>query len=145
MPAQQCLRRHDCGNLRQHLSPKSSGFGRQTPALVIVEAQPSFAELFTKNSVLFTQVLDHVQLALIHPSGKRDQEKTELIEGCRHVVAFIIDPRSPAPAMRFRFSGHTRSSTHASASSSPCTCFRQEPWMILRSVSCSGGSEKLGS
>jgi hypothetical protein len=98
VPAQQCPRRHDCGNLRQHLSPKSSGFGRQTPALVIIEPQPSTAELFAKDAVLFAQVLDHVQLAVIHPSGKRDQEKTERIEGCRHVVAFIIDGATPRPA-----------------------------------------------
>jgi hypothetical protein len=113
VPAQQSLRGHDCGNLRQHLSPKSSGFGRESPALVIGEPQPSIAELFPKDAVLFAQVLDHVQLALIHPSGKRDQEKTEGVERCRHLVAFIIDELHPAQQRgfnEFRFSGHSATS-----------------------------------
>jgi hypothetical protein len=51
VPAQQCLQRDDCGELGQHPSPKSSGFGGQTPALVISEPQTSITELFAKDTV----------------------------------------------------------------------------------------------
>jgi hypothetical protein len=51
VPAQQCLQRDDCGELGQHLSPKSSGFGGKTPALVISEPQTSITELFAKDTV----------------------------------------------------------------------------------------------
>jgi hypothetical protein len=101
VPAQQCLRRDDCGELGQHLSPKSSGFGGQTPALVISEPQTSIAELFVKDTVLFAQVFDHLKLALIHPSGKGDQKKPERIEGCGHVLALLstgVTSRPTGPA-----------------------------------------------
>jgi hypothetical protein len=98
VPAQQRFRRDDCGDLGQHLPPKSSGFGRETPALVIREPQTSIAELFPKDTVLPAQVLDHLKLALIHPSGKRDQEKPERIEDCRHVVALLSTGATSRPA-----------------------------------------------
>jgi hypothetical protein len=93
VPAQQCLRRDDCGELGQHLSPKSSGFGGQTPALVISEPQTSIAELFAKDTVLFAQVFDHLKLAFIHPSGKGDQEKPETDRGLWACTRLIIDRR----------------------------------------------------
>ena len=42
-----------------------------------------------------------VQPALIHPSGKRDQEIKERVEGCRHLVAFIINGARPAQHRKF--------------------------------------------
>jgi hypothetical protein len=98
VPAQQCLRRDDCGELGQHLSPKSSGFGGKTPALVISEPQTSIAELFAKDTVLFAQVFDHLKLAFIHPSGKGDQKKPERIEGCGHVLALLSTGATSRPA-----------------------------------------------
>jgi hypothetical protein len=73
MPPQQGLRCHDCGHLGQKLPSQSFGFGGQSTSLVIAEPQTSVAELFAKNTVLFAQVLDHVKLALIHPSGDSDE------------------------------------------------------------------------
>jgi hypothetical protein len=64
---------HDRGHLGQKLPSQSFGFGGQSTSLVIAEPQTSVAELFAKNTVLFAQVLDHVKLALIHPSGDSDE------------------------------------------------------------------------
>ena len=37
----------------------------------------STAELLTKNAVLFAKVIDHLGLALVHPSGDADQNEPE--------------------------------------------------------------------
>jgi len=46
VPRQKRLRRHDAGDLRQNPVGQSFGLGRQTPALIVVEPQPSAAKLF---------------------------------------------------------------------------------------------------
>ena len=69
MPAQQCLRRDNGCQFRQHPSSEPPGFGRQTATLVVGEAKPPIAELFAKDSIFLLQILDRVLLRLIHPSG----------------------------------------------------------------------------
>jgi hypothetical protein len=46
--------------------------GQSAPP-IIREPQTSFAQLFSKNEVFLSQVFDHLELALIHPSGSGDQ------------------------------------------------------------------------
>ena len=46
------------------------------------------------------EVLDDMQLALIHASASAIR-RTERIEGCRHVVACIINDGRPAQQRRF--------------------------------------------
>jgi hypothetical protein len=67
--------------------PKSFGFGCQTPALVIAEPQALVALLFAKDTVLFADVFDHVQLSLVYPSGNSNQCEPEWIQNGRHLVA----------------------------------------------------------
>jgi hypothetical protein len=59
--------------------PNPLGFGRQPTALVIVETQSPAAELFAKNTVLFAQILDHLQLVLVHPPGHGNEHEPERI------------------------------------------------------------------
>ena len=89
MPAQQRLRCHDRRQLGQNLPSQSFGSGGQPTSLVIGEPQASLAELFTQHPVLLAQVLDHLKLALIHPSGNSDQDKPEWIQNGRHLVASL--------------------------------------------------------
>ena len=89
MPSQQRLWCHDGGYLPQKLPSQSFGFGGQPTPLVIAETQTSFAQLFTKNTIFFTQVFDYLKLAVIHPSSQSDQNKPEWIESYGHLVASL--------------------------------------------------------
>ena len=42
-------------------------------ALVIIEAQSTITELLPQYSILLSQILDDLLLALIHPSGNRHE------------------------------------------------------------------------
>jgi hypothetical protein len=48
----------------------SQGFGLdgQSPPLIIVESQPPIAQLLPQNTVLLTQIIDDLVLAMIHPA-----------------------------------------------------------------------------
>ena len=78
------------GHLSEKLSSHSFGLGGQAAALVIVEAQSLWAQLLAQNSVLFSQVLDQLQLLLVHPAGYGDQQKPERVHGFRHEESNII-------------------------------------------------------
>jgi hypothetical protein len=54
--------------------------------LVIRQAQSSPAKLFTKDPVFLAQVLDHLELLLIHPAGDRDQHEPEGIKNFGHLI-----------------------------------------------------------
>jgi hypothetical protein len=47
---------------------------RQSTALRVGQAQASSLQVFLKDAVLFPQVIDHLNLVAIHPSGQRHQE-----------------------------------------------------------------------
>ena len=47
----------------------------------MIEPQATVSELLAQCSVLFTQILDHILLALIHPTGQHDHNKLKGIEG----------------------------------------------------------------
>jgi len=69
VPSQQCFRRNDRRDLRQHLATNLLRLSRQTPALIVIEHEASIANLFSKDPVFFHQVLDDVPLMLIHSAG----------------------------------------------------------------------------
>jgi len=80
--------------IRSHLSEKlpsqSPGLGGQSAALVIVEPQSLWAQLFAQHSVLFSKVVDELQLLLVHPARHCDQQKPERVQGFRHEESNII-------------------------------------------------------
>jgi len=78
------------GQFAQKPSSEFPRCGRQPAALVISEPQTSITELFAKDTVLLPQVFDHVHLALIHPSGNRDQQKPEEDQGLSPCIGLII-------------------------------------------------------
>src|SRR5262249_44097681 len=55
-------------------------------ALVITQPHLPPTELLAKNPVLLAQVIDHVQLMLVHPPGDGDQHEPERIHHSRHLV-----------------------------------------------------------
>jgi hypothetical protein len=53
--------------------------------LAVVEQQALFIELLSKNAVLFAQVVNHLQLALVNPPRDGDQHEPKRIQGSRHL------------------------------------------------------------
>jgi hypothetical protein len=64
-------------------------------ALVIGEPQTPLAELFANHPAFFAQVIDDLELALIHPSGNSGQYKPERMEHSWHFVASLSTARAP--------------------------------------------------
>jgi len=52
------LWRYNLGELRQKFPPQAFGLGGQSAALIVGEPQASRAELFPKNAVLLTKVVN---------------------------------------------------------------------------------------
>jgi hypothetical protein len=51
---------------------------------------------------IIAQIIDHQQLALVHPPGERDQQETERIQNSGHVAKPIIASRAGCRARNFR-------------------------------------------
>jgi hypothetical protein len=47
---------------------------------MVTETKSAIAELLAKHPVLLAKVVNDLQLALVHPSGNGNQEKTECVE-----------------------------------------------------------------
>jgi hypothetical protein len=54
------------------LRPKFFSLDRQSTALIVGEPHSSPAQLLAQNSVLLAEVVNHLQLALVHPPGDGD-------------------------------------------------------------------------
>ena len=66
--------------------------------------------MLAQNSVLLSQILDHLLLVLIHPTGNRHQQELKWIEHSRHLLP-ILSTRSPVT---------NRLSIHSVRISGPC-------------------------
>lgn len=115
VPTQQRFRRDDRRYLGQKLSPESFGFGCEPSSLTIGEPKATLAELLAKYAVLFAQIFNYLELPLIHPTGNRDQQETEMDRELSPCCRFIIHAPNTRTQPRifngFRFSGHTGSGT----------------------------------
>jgi hypothetical protein len=81
-------------------------------ALVIRESQAAIPELFAQHPVLLEQVVDHLALMLVHPSGNSDEQEWEGIENSRHlpsVGSSRADIRNRYGCRQIEFPVHTRS------------------------------------
>ena len=52
--------------------------------VIAEEAQPSIAELFSKNSVLFLEVVDDILLLLVQVASKGNQQQSKWIQSQAH-------------------------------------------------------------
>ena len=96
MPSQQRVGGNDRGEVGENLPSQPLGLVGQATALVVAESQALVAELLAKNPVLLTKVVNHLQLALVHPAGDGYQEESQGIQKSRH----LVDPLSTRAAMR---------------------------------------------
>jgi hypothetical protein len=47
---------------------------------MVIQPQPSAAELFSKDSIFFAQVIDGILLLLVHPAGHGDEHKADWVK-----------------------------------------------------------------
>ena len=52
----------------------------QSPALIVIEAHSPATELFSQHQILFAEIFNDLQLAVVHPPGDGDQQKSEWVE-----------------------------------------------------------------
>src|SRR5258708_36031024 len=71
------------GDLSQNLPPQGFRSNGQSAALVVIEAHSPAAELLSKNAILLAQVINDLQLALIHPARDSDQQESEWVKDSR--------------------------------------------------------------
>jgi hypothetical protein len=51
--------------------------------LIVIQPQPSAAELFSKDSIFFAQVINSILLLLVHPAGHSDEDEPEGVKDFR--------------------------------------------------------------
>jgi len=80
MQWQQRVRRNKGSEFSQTSPAQAFRLGCQPTPLVVVESQSSVCELLAQNPVLLAQMLDRLQLTLIHPAGQRNQHELDWIK-----------------------------------------------------------------
>jgi len=70
VPSQQRVRRDQRVKLGQHLAPECLSFSRESAAFGISKTQAPPTHALLKHAVLFLEILDHVQLIAVDPTGE---------------------------------------------------------------------------
>jgi hypothetical protein len=86
MPGEQGFRSDNGSHLGQHSSSQTLRLGGQPTASFVCQQQPPIAELFPKNAILFAQIIDGLQMTLVHPAGQRGQQEADWVQKLRHRV-----------------------------------------------------------
>ena len=68
--------------------------------MVIGQTQTSPSELLAKNAVLFLEVIDHILLMAVDPTGEHQQEKLKRWRNCFHIDRFYLIRRISASLLK---------------------------------------------
>jgi hypothetical protein len=79
MPLQERVRAYQGGERLEPVRTDFPGFGRQSVALVVVEAGRS-AQLFSEDSDLLLEVFDHALLVTANPPGHAQEQGLKLVQ-----------------------------------------------------------------
>ena len=74
MPRQQRVGANDRDDVVEHSPRQSLRLGGQPNALIVGEAQSPRAELLSEHAVFFLEIVDHVLLLLMDPTGQRHKQ-----------------------------------------------------------------------
>src|SRR4051794_12337801 len=96
MPCQQSVRCNKRGEFRQTSPPQAFRLGCQPTSLVVVESHASVSKLLAQNPVLLAQILDRLQLTLIHRAGQRNQHELDRIKNSRHLIRSLLQRSAAA-------------------------------------------------
>jgi hypothetical protein len=95
VPNQQSFRRDNAGDLGKSLSSQRLGLYGQSPTLIVIEAHSAATELFSKHPILLPKIFNDLQLAVVHPPGEGDQQKSEWVEHSLRIQNPIIAIAEP--------------------------------------------------
>ena len=96
--------------------PQAFRLDCQSTSLVVVESHSSVSELLAQNPILLAQILECLQLALIHPASQGNYHELDRIKNSRHLVRSLSQPSSRRHNLRrftqIEFSDQTGAATH---------------------------------
>ncbi len=75
VPAQERVGRDDPGQFVETLAAEHLAFDGQASTLIVVEQNPTLAELFSQHLILSQQILDRVLLVSIDPAGQNQEQQ----------------------------------------------------------------------
>jgi len=87
VPGQERFRLDQNGQFVKHPAAQFLGLDRHATALAVVQAQPSSAELFPKNSVFLLKAVDDLLLLLVQPPCEGNQQQSKRIHSRAHGVS----------------------------------------------------------
>src|SRR6516162_346148 len=105
VPSQQGLRRDNAGDLGKSFSSQRFGLYGQSPKLIVIEAHSPATELFSKHPILLTKIFNDLQLAVVHPRGDGDQQKSEWVEHSLRIQNPLSRPASRSSEISHLHSG----------------------------------------
>ena len=78
--------------------------------LVVIEAHSPATELFSKHPILLAQIFNDLPLAVVHPPGEGDQQKSEWVDHSLRIQTHYRDRQAAKYRMfmQIQFSDHTR-------------------------------------
>jgi hypothetical protein len=87
IPAQDSVRRQQAGDLLEPFPAKHLAARCEPSALIICEPQPAAMHLLAQDSILFFQIVDHLDLLPVDPTAKEQQQGTATVDqACRAIA-----------------------------------------------------------
>jgi hypothetical protein len=84
VPCQQGCGGHKSCHLGQNSPPQALRLGRQPTTLVVSQPQPPIAKLFARDAVLLAQIIDGLQVMLVHPASEGDHQESKRVQQLSH-------------------------------------------------------------
>ena len=96
VPSQQRVRRDQGFKLIQHLAPECLRFSGESTAFDIGETKAPPTHALLKHAVLFLEILNHVQLMAVYPTGEHQEEHLNRPKQWGHCSRVYRSLRHPA-------------------------------------------------
>jgi hypothetical protein len=84
MPGEQGIRAHNGRKLLERASTQALSFGGQPDALVVRESETTRTELLPEYTILGLEIINHLALLLVDPSGESDDQKAQWVRNRNH-------------------------------------------------------------
>jgi hypothetical protein len=95
VPSQQRVRRDQGFKLVQHLAPECLRFSGESAAFGIGETKAPTTRGLLEHSVLLLEIVDHVQLMAVDPTGEHQEEQMKRRKQWRHYSPSVSASQTP--------------------------------------------------
>ena len=89
VPSQKRVRRDQGFKLVQHLSPECLSFSGESTAFGIGETNAPPTQALLEHAVLFQEILDHIKLMAVDPTGEHQEEHLKMRKQRGHAAEYI--------------------------------------------------------